>query len=69
MKARHRKRRRQRRINHMRTMKTRISARVWDEIVARSKRRKQSIKSLAEGAGYVLVKGAEPRERKSWRTS
>lgn len=67
--ARHRRRRHARRVQHTKTMKTRITARAWDEIVRRSKTRKQSIKSLAEAAGYTLVKGAEPRERKSWRVA
>ena len=69
MKARHRQRRHARRLAHMKTMKTRISAPVWDQIVKRSKTRKQSIKSLAEAAGFVLLKGEEPRDRKSWRVA
>ena len=67
--ARHRKRRHARRVAHMRTMKTRISARTWDQIVKRSKTRKQSIKSLAEAAGFVLLKGEDPRDRRSWRVA
>lgn len=38
----------------------------WDEVVAQAKRRKRSIKTFAKKKGWVLVDGADPKQRESW---
>jgi uncharacterized protein YcbX len=39
---------------------------VWADIVETAKRRKRSIKSVAEKQGWMLSLDGEPRERESW---
>lgn len=38
----------------------------WGEILLTAKRRKRSIKSLAQKAGWILVEGSDPKTRESW---
>lgn len=42
------------------------SREAWGEILLTAKRRKRSIKSLAQRSGWILVEGSDPKARESW---
>lgn len=67
MNKKQRKRRLDRAHQHQKVCRSRISEKLWNELVATAKKRKRAVQGFAEKAGFRLRdEGLDPTDRKSY---